>query len=484
MLIGAFVLVRWDIAQRREAFSADARVAHRLLSQRAAQHDAILSTLVLLSPALGARDDGRAEQHLSSVQPQVVSVLVTRPDHGHTFAEAALEAAHVRSKRSQRAEAAAFDAAARRFTLVRAGDPSSFALVIDVQRMVPWDEWPIEKDGAVRVALKDTATAQALVIQPGQARDEQPTGLTEGFTFAQPLATASQPFELQLRLAAGPAQWPWRWIAAWAMLSALGLAVLHAWQQGRKARRRAEALLRVGQVARLNAMGELAAGVAHELNQPLTAVMANTQAARRLIDDDPPELRAARDAMVQATAQARRAADVVARLRRLVETPKATPASMRAVWLDAVAHDVLELMEPEAQRRGVTLVVHVEGDAPTVLADPVALEQIVHNLVGNAMQALDRVPTNTNVPRRLELRVAVDQGRGVLTVRDNGPGIAPEVLPRLFEPFFTTREGGLGLGLSLCESLAHAMHATLEARNVEPHGAEFRLALPLAKTNP
>jgi len=135
----------------------------------------------------------------------------------------------------------------------------------------------------------------------------------------------------------------------------------------------------------------------------------------------------------------------------------------------------MDLLEPEVRRRGIRAV--IEGDAPTVRADPVALEQIVHNLVGNAMQALDERPHDE---RRLVLRVGTEAERGVLTVCDSGPGIAPDALPHVFEPFYTTRRGGLGLGLSLCESLAQAMQGTLTVRNANPRGAEFRLALPLA----
>jgi signal transduction histidine kinase len=468
VVAGSLAIVRMDIAQRRDAFQTDARIAHRLLSQRAVQHDAILATLVLLSPAIDGRD--QPEQRLSAVQPQVTAVL--RRDPGQTWSDLALLSAHTRSQAAGRAELASVDVQAMQFTMVRAGEPSSFALVIDVRRMVPWDDWPIARAGPVSVML--VHAAQALVIQPGQAADEEPAGLTGGFVFTKRLATASQPFDLQLRYATGPAQWPWRWLSAWALLAALGVGVFKAWQQGRWARRRAEELLRVGQVSRLNAMGELAAGVAHELNQPLTAVMANTQAARRLIEDDPPELEAARQAMMQVAAQTRRAADVVARLRRLVEAPGSTP-STRAVQLEVVARQVLDLVEPEAHRRGV--VAMMEGQAPPVQADPVALEQIVHNLVSNAMHSLESMPL---AHRRLVLQVAVEQGQGVLTVRDSGPGISTEALPRLFEPFYTTRRGGLGLGLSLCETLAQAMQGTLSARNADPRGAEFRLALPLA----
>lgn len=261
----------------------------------------------------------------------------------------------------------------------------------------------------------------------------------------------------------GP-RWPaWRW---------------PRWRRGRREQRRSAELLRLGQVARLNAMGELAGGIAHELNQPLAAVIANAQAARRLLDDDGPDLDGARQAMAQAATQGRRAADVIARLRRLIEMPGAVQPR-QPVDLEASARQVLELIEPELQGRGIRP--QLLGRGRAALADPVAIEQIIHNLLGNAMRALDDVPAGE---RRLLLSLEDDGDRVVLTVRDNGPGIAGEALMRVFEPFYTTRPGGLGLGLSLCETLAQAMDGTLTVRNAEPRGAEFRLTLPSAKATP
>ena len=242
-----------------------------------------------------------------------------------------------------------------------------------------------------------------------------------------------------------------------------------------RAGRRAEELLRLGQVGRLNALGELAAGLAHELNQPLAALMAGTQAAKRLLDDEPPDTTAARDAMVQAVAQARRAADVLARLRRTVERPDLT-VQRRAVPLADCVRGVVELLQPEFAQRGVVVAFDSSATAMQVLADPIALEQIVHNLLMNALQALDAVPAGE---RRVQLAVrATPSGQVALSVHDSGPGIAAETLGRLFEPFFSTKPGGLGLGLSLCETLAQAMGGSLRGGNAAPRGAEFVLTLP------
>lgn len=472
VLAGSLVVVRADIAQRREAFQADARIAHRLLSQRAAQHEAVLATLALLGPPAGAAQG--AEQRLPALYPQLLAVL--RRDADAPWPDGALQAAEARSRTSGQPQLATFDAATARCTLLLAGTPSSFALVIDLQRTVPWDDWPLRRDGPVRVALH--FQGQSLLLQPGQPAAAQPAGLTAGFTFAKPLATPSQPFELQLQQATGPAQWPWTLLLGWALLCGLALAALAARFARQQEQRRADELQRVGRAARLGALGELAGGMAHELNQPLAAMLANAQAARRLLDDDPPDLDTAREAVAQAAAQARRTADVVQRLRRLVESPDA-PGERQPVHLPAVLRQAAALLAPELQRRSVQL--SIEGEAPPVRADPVALEQIVHNLVGNALQALDEVPAPE---RRLVLAVRHEGAQGLLNVRDSGPGIPPEALPRVFEPFYSTRPGGLGLGLSLSESLARGMEGTLSVRPAEPRGAEFTLALPLAQGPP
>jgi C4-dicarboxylate-specific signal transduction histidine kinase len=312
------------------------------------------------------------------------------------------------------------------------------------------------------------------VLQPGQ-----PAGGGWRFEFHKHLAADSQPFDVVVTQTVGWKALPWGRIMLWALFVAAVLASLRHGLRQRAARSRAEELLRLGQVARLNTLGELAAGMAHELNQPLTAVMANTQAARRLLDEDPPELATARGAMAQAVEQARRASDVVGRLRRVVERPDLA-GQTQAVNLAEAVRRALYLLEPECQRRGVTAVVHAT-EGVTVRAEPVALDQIVHNLLMNALQALEKAPPGQ---RRLTLAVSAHDARGQLDVADTGPGIPPEVMPRIFEPFFSTRAGGLGLGLSLCESLATNMGGALAVARNEPHGAVFLLTLPLSKTGP
>ena len=467
-LAGAAAIARQSLEQQRALFETDARIVHRLLSQQVVQHDAILATLALLQPAPAAPGSSSPELRLPALYPRILSVQ--RSDATTPWPDPGLAEAERRSRQSGRAALAPLDLSSGRYRLVLASEPASYALTIDLQTMVPWAEWPMApQTSAVRVEL--VHAGQRHLVQPGRLQ----AGAGSRFEFHKVVAAESQPFDVVATQTVDWSQWPWGRMTAWVLAVVALLAALRHLQRQRLARRRAEELLRLGQVARLNTLGELAAGMAHELNQPLTAVLANTQAAQRLLNDDPPELATARGAMAQAAAQARRAAEVVGRLRRAVERPGSTGQQQAIDAVDAVRR-ALYLLEPECQRRGVAPL--VEGlPVLSVMADPVALDQIVHNLILNALQALEQVPATQ---RRLTLSLRAVDGLGELTVTDSGPGIAPEVLPRLFEPFFSTREGGLGLGLSLCETLASGMGGSLSAANAASGGAVFRLRLPLA----
>lgn len=268
---------------------------------------------------------------------------------------------------------------------------------------------------------------------------------------------------------------------AWALITAAAMAAWMAARKQREARRRAEELLRLGQVARLNTLGELSAGMAHELNQPLTALLASTQATQRLLREPSPDIATAQAAMEQAVQQARRASDVVGRLRKLVERPDHSSAA--PVSLQAAVQDALHLLAPELQRRAIATELHAEAGLPRALADPVALQQIIHNLLMNAAQALENAPqAQRKIVLRLVRKSAVGAAQLQLSVRDTGPGIATADREHVLEPFYSTRAGGLGLGLPLCESLAQSMGGSLVlAPAKETHGgAEFLLTLPAA----
>lgn len=465
---GSAWLVRLDLTQRRAAFDTDARIAHRLLSQQAAQQDAVLATLTLLQP--GGEAGSGVDQRLSALYPQVLQV--SRRGRGETWPASAGDAARLAAAEAQsatlgRAVLAEVDLPRGQYTLLRAGQPASYALRIDAARTIPWAEWPLAAGGPVHADLR-LGSGQWL-IQPGL----EAAGPWR-WNADKLLASESQAFELRVSRALGWTEMPWIGIALWCVASMGAVFGLATWMRQRAAARRAQELLRLGQVGRLNALGEMAAGMAHELNQPLTAVLASTQAAQRLLDDESLDMATLRQALRQSAQQARRAADVVGRLRRLVQSPDAD-AAPQDLPLAALVRNVLDLMQPQMPALQPDLT-GLDG-ALQVRADPVALEQVLHNLLLNALQALERVPP---AQRRLAIFTRAAPAQVQLVVQDSGPGFAPAALARAFEPFYSTREGGLGLGLSLCETLAIGMGGGLTAHNRSEGGAELTLSLPRA----
>lgn len=464
-LLGALSLTGLELERQRAVFQTDARIAHRLLSQRAAQHDAILTMLVLLQPETVGENPMK---RLPAIYTQLLRV--ERRSRGESWppdlAAAGLADAEADSRRLRHATSVAPRFDAGRSWLVLAAEPQSYALELDLRGLVPEQEWPAALIGATDVSLV-FGSARFMLNQSAST-----SGLSE-FSFRKTLSVDSQPYQLVVASKLGWANLPWLAILLWNLACAAMVVAHFRYHRLKQSRERAEARLRLDKAARLNALGELAAGLAHELNQPLTAVLANTQAAGRLLDDEPADLVSARDAMKHAAVQARRAADVLARLRRTVEQPGISESLSSLSLFEAVG-GALELLASECRAHQVA--VHLEGDNKLkVSAEPVALQQIIHNLINNALQAMEQVP---ETQRRLDIDVVAEAGRISLSIADSGPGIAGDLLPRVFEPFYTTRSDGLGLGLSLSETLAENMGASLTAGHSSLGGALFILSFP------
>jgi len=214
--------------------------------------------------------------------------------------------------------------------------------------------------------------------------------------------------------------------------------------------------------ARVNAMGEVVASIAHEVNQPLFAIVSNARAAGALLsraEPDVAEIGAALDDVVQ---DANRASAIIARVRTFLQR---RPTEHVPVDLNAVAETVRTLLGPELVRRRVRLELELAGGLPAVLGDAVQLQQILVNLLMNGIDAMEQISPNE---RTLRVRTAADCEKVHLEVSNTGPGIEPEVQARLFEPFFTTKPNGLGMGLAICRSIveAHGGHI----RPVDPRG--------------
>jgi signal transduction histidine kinase len=463
-LVGSGWLVQAEVNRLRDAFDTQARIIHRLLSQQMVQHEAVLSTLTLLPPSADAAIP------LTAVYPHIRRVQLM--GHEHRSPDAGTPPAPTQQAAPpalQSARLTATDWATGRYTLTAQGAHARVAMDMDLSQWPRPPEWP-EPSADMPLAVELIWNRKVFLLQPQPA-----PGWAWTFQASKAIASDSQPFTVHTQTHLTWVHMPWASLGAWwlamAFLTGLGLA----WYRQRNERQRAQALLKLDQVSRLGTLAEVGAGVAHEINQPLTAVLANAQTARRALKDSPPDIAMLGHALDQTVQQAKRAAGVVTRLRQLLERP-GERQPMRRVDMREVAHHVLDLLAPSLQRLQVSA--HVHASHPVhVLADPIALEQIVHNLVQNALQSMEHIPASE---RQLALTLQQAARRGMLTVTDTGTGIAPELLPRLFEPFLTTRPNGLGLGLTLCETLASHMGGSLRADNHAPRGALFELSLPLA----
>jgi len=447
-VLGAAWLCKSELDTLYHRFETDSRIAHRLLTQRTVQHDTILATLAAGVSNGVAQCAEHARARIKEMYPQVTAVMCGPS----------------RLARAVSAHPAASGFEEGRYWLTLDGQDKHWALQIDIIKMISGSEWPAS---SMHIELHN-GSRHAVLQERGQ-----PLGDWD-FQFSKKLASDSQPFTLVTRQHVGWANLPWRSIAAWVMVAAIALAAGVAWRLQWIGRHRAERLLRLRKVERLNALGELAAGMAHELNQPLTAILANCQAAKRLLNVEQPDLGKARDALGHAVEQAKRAAQVITRLRNAIGQTN-QPGANRTLPLNEAVNNAVHLLVPEFRQRQVALLQSSSVHALMVSADPVELDQVLHNLLMNALQALEQVPANER-----ELHIAIESRGEQATVRiaDSGPGIPQAALPHLFEPFFTTREGGLGLGLSLCETLVGGMGGSLSAANRSPRGAELLLSLP------
>jgi signal transduction histidine kinase len=224
------------------------------------------------------------------------------------------------------------------------------------------------------------------------------------------------------------------------------------------------------------AMSELASAIAHELNQPLAAILSNAQAARRLLQKSPPDVDEALAALGDIVDDDRRAGTIIQRMRSML---KKGPSGAGAQDLNELAKEVARLVGNEALLEGVTLRLDLSPHLPRVRGDGIQIQQVVLNLVVNALDAI------SERPRGARLVVVRTRGPGkdrvVLSVEDSGMGIAPEDLERVFEAFYTTKAEGLGVGLAISRSIVEAHGGRLWAENNPDEGATFRCALPVWK---
>jgi len=477
--------------------SESGRALQRAISQRVAQHDAHLTSLSALglAQAQPSEDFDLVAGSILRFYPRIVAIDLVRLSAGG-------EASVVSSARSaggSTADPAAVSKAVEGLAagkaiygpdgrpghyrlMKRMNDAMAVSLDIDGAKLVEGGELP-------RWAMLTLSTAQGPLLETG-AKPPAAAPFARTVAFDAPIVSDTQPLRLSLQRSVTPAQLvPPLPFALFAALSLAGLALVRSLlrhrQEAALAREAADAAFRrealrqhetkLAHALRINSMGEMASGIAHELTQPLTALLSQSQAGRRIaaangLADSPIDTVLA--ANVQ---QAKRAADILVRLRAYVGRSAA-----EAGVHDLARHvaDIVALSRIDLDRRGIILAVDLPDAPAPARVDPVEIEQVIHNLIRNAADAVEQAG-------RADGRVAVvlaPEGAGhAITVRDNGAGIAPEILPRLFEPFFSSKPDGMGLGLSLCESIVERFDGSISAENGAEGGAVFTVRLPGAR---
>ena len=238
----------------------------------------------------------------------------------------------------------------------------------------------------------------------------------------------------------------------------------------------------VAHLSRTRTMGEFAASMAHELSQPLAAILANAQAARRFLAGGRRHLPEVRAILDDIDADDQRAGEMIRRMRALF---KRHEVEVTSVDVNEVVREAIALVHSEAVLRRVTLVMDLADGLLPVRADRIQVQQVLLNLILNALEAMAG-PGTQGVNRRLVLRTSLGtDGYAELSVRDSGPGIPPEHFDRLFRSYFTTKRDGLGMGLSISQTIASGHGGRLWVTNNSDSGATFHLALPLfSRTSP
>ena len=248
------------------------------------------------------------------------------------------------------------------------------------------------------------------------------------------------------------------------------------------AMRTAEAALRktrseLAHVMRVTSLGELTASIAHEVNQPLGAVVANAEACIGWLDRDQPDLLEARTAIARIVSDGLRAGEVIRRVRALVKRADSEEIRLN---VNEVVIEAVAFLRHELERSGVSVQLALGADPITVLADRIQLQQVLINIGMNAIEAMQSM---TDRPRELLIQTHAQGAQAQIMVTDSGVGIPQEHVKRIFDAFFTTKSSGMGMGLSICRSIIEAHGGTIAASSSE-RGTTFELRIPLQAVLP
>ena len=295
------------------------------------------------------------------------------------------------------------------------------------------------------------------------------------------------PTGASLAISVMPFYWQTWWfrLGSGLLLVGLGGALVWSWSRKRIARavereRVADEtqLLReeLAHSSRVTTMGQLASGLAHELGQPLGAILRNAEAAEMLMEQEPPDLAEIRAILTDIRQDDQRAAGVINRMRALLKRRNVERARLSS-W--ELLHEVEALVRASAHQRKVQLTLDVSPSLPEICGDRVQLQQVLLNLLLNGMDAMSQEPSGN---RRLLVQARQAEGQMIeISVRDSGPGIPAQSLVQVFEPFFTTKPHGMGMGLAVSKTIVEAHKGRIWAENAAEGGARFCFTVPMAE---
>jgi signal transduction histidine kinase len=229
----------------------------------------------------------------------------------------------------------------------------------------------------------------------------------------------------------------------------------------------------LARVIRFSTAGELTASIAHEINQPLGSILTNAETADAILQSSSPDIAELKDIVKDILQDDRRASEVIRRMRSLLTK---APFELKSLDLNDVARESVEFLSTLAVARKVELISLITENALPILGDHIQLQQVILNLVVNGIDAMKDTPSEN---RTISLRTSRVENFAQLSVSDRGPGIPEDKLKEIFDPFFTSKTEGMGMGLSIARTIIEAHHGLISAKNRDHGGASFRIKLPL-----
>jgi C4-dicarboxylate-specific signal transduction histidine kinase len=253
-------------------------------------------------------------------------------------------------------------------------------------------------------------------------------------------------------------------------------ALLHSHRRRRLAEVQSrQRMAELAHVNRFSTAGELTTSIAHEINQPLGSILTNAETAQAILKSPSPDIAELNEIVVDILRDDRRASEVIRRLRSLLTK---APFELKSLDLNDVARETVEFLSPLAVARKVELTSLITQNALPILGDRIQIQQVILNLVVNGFDAMKDTPTENRI---ISIRTSRVENFAQLSVSDRGPGIPEDKLKEIFEPFFTSKAGGMGMGLSIARTIIEAHHGLISAKNRDHGGATFRIRLPLVQ---